>query len=115
NTIDWEKQGPKRESDIKEMTGYFWKNPNVHAFGAYTPSLGSGLYHMADPRIAPGMKLWSYGVGNDRTWATLSTASLQPYVEIQGGPIADQSIKLELRANETRWHIEYWIPTDKPL
>lgn len=115
DTIDWQRQGPKRESDIKEMTGYFWKNPDTNAFGAYTPSLGTGLYHVADAHISPGMKLWSYGVGEDRAWATLSTSSAQPYIEIQGGPIGDQSIKLELPAKETRWHIEYWIPTDKPL
>jgi len=115
DTIDWEKQGPKRESDIQEMTGYFWKSRDANAFGAYTPSLGTGLYHIADQAIAPGMKLWSYGVGDDHAWATLSTASAQPYVEIQGGPIGDQSIKLELPPKQTRWHVEYWIPTDKPL
>ena len=61
------------------------------------------------------MKLWSYGVGDDQSWATLSTASLQPYIEIQGGPIGDQSTKLELPKKETRSHVEYWIPADKPL
>ena len=113
-TIDWQSQGVKRESDIKEMTGYFWKSRDANAFGAYTPSLGTGLYHVAD-ETSPGMKLWSYGVGGDRAWATLSTASAQTYIEIQGGPIGDQSIKLELPPKEERWHIEYWIPTDKPL
>jgi hypothetical protein len=115
DTIDWQVQGPKHESDIKQMTGYFWKTRDANAFGAYTPSLGAGLYHVADEAISPGMKLWSYGVGDDRTWATLSGASKQPYIEIQGGPIGDQSIKLELLPKKTRWHVEYWIPTDKPL
>jgi len=115
DTIDWQRQGPKHESAIKEMTGYFWKNRDANAFGAYTPSLGTGLYHVADEAISPGMKLWSYGVGDDRAWATLSTAAPQPYIEIQGGPIGDQSIKLELLPKKTRWHVEYWIPTDKPL
>lgn len=115
DTIDWLKQGPRHESDIKEMTGYFWKTRDANAFGAYTPSLGTGLYHIAGEAISPGMKLWSYGVGDDRDWATLSTASEQPYIEIQGGPIGDQSVKLELPAQKTRWHVEYWIPTDKAL
>jgi hypothetical protein len=114
-TIDWENQGPRHESDIKEMTGYFWKTRDTNAFGVFTPSLGTGLYHVADEAISPGMKLWSYGVGDDRAWATLSTGSPQPYVEMQGGPIGDQSIKLELAPQQTRWHAEYWIPTDKPL
>lgn len=115
DTIDWKKSGPKKEADIKEMTGYFWRTKDVNAFGAYTPSLGTGLYHIADEKIAGGIKLWSYGVDKDTIWSVLSTAKKQPYVEIQGGPIGDQSIKLEMEPNDTRWHVEYWIPTDKRL
>jgi hypothetical protein len=115
DTIDWENSGPKHEADIKEMTGYFWKTKDVNAFGAYTPSLGTGLYHIADSKIAGGIKLWSYGVDKGTIWSVLSTAKKQPYVEIQGGPIGDQSIKLEMKSNETRWHTEYWIPTDREL
>ena len=115
DTIDWEQSGPKHESDIQEMTGFFWKTKDANAFGAFTPSFGTGLYHIADEAISPGMKLWSYGVGKDRAWATLSTARHDPYVEIQGGPIGDQSIKLELQPKETRWHVEFWIPSSKAL
>jgi len=114
-TIDWQESGPKQESDIQEMTGYFWKTRDANGFGAFTPSRGAGLYHVADEAIAPGMKLWSYGVGKDRAWATLSTARREPYVEIQGGPIGDQSTKLELPPGATRWHLEFWIPASKPL
>ncbi|MFL5789601.1 MAG: DUF5107 domain-containing protein, partial [Flavisolibacter sp.] len=115
DTIDWATNGPRTEKDIKEMTGYFWKTKDANAFGAYTPSIGTGLYHIADENIASGVKLWSYGTGNDSSWATLSTAKHQTYIEIQGGPIGDQSIKLELKPKEGRWHVEYWIPTDKEL
>ncbi|HAH24220.1 MAG TPA: DUF5107 domain-containing protein, partial [Prolixibacteraceae bacterium] len=115
DTIDWKSQGPVHEADIKEMTGYFWKTRDVNAFGVFTPSLGCGLYHVADESIAPGMKLWSYGRGTDSTWATLSTARHAPYIEMQGGPIGDQSIKLELQPKEKRWHTEYWIPTDQQM
>jgi hypothetical protein len=115
DTINWEKEGPKTEADIREMTGYFWKTKDANAFGAFTPSLGAGLYHIADEKIAPGIKLWSYGVGDDSVWSVLSTAKHQPYIEIQGGPIGDQSIKLEMQPEETRWHTEFWIPTDKEI
>ena len=115
DSMDWKTNGPKREKDIKEMTGYFWKTRDVNAFGAFTPSLGSGLYHVADESISPGIKLWSYGSGPDSTWSTLSTATGRRYAEIQGGPIGDQSIKLELQPKETKWHLEFWIPTDKLL
>ncbi len=115
DTIDWERQGPRTQTDIKEMTGYFWKTKDANAFGAFTPSLGTGLYHIADEKIADGIKLWSYGVGDDSAWSVLSTAKHQTYIEIQGGPIGDQSIKLELQPKQTRWHAEYWIPSDKEL
>lgn len=115
DTIDWQTQGPKTETDIKEMTGYFWRTKDVNAFGAFTPSLGTGLYHIADDKIAPGVKLWSYGIGEDSAWAVLSTAKHQTYVEIQGGPLGDQSIKTELQPNETKWHVEYWFPADAPI
>jgi len=115
DTIDWLKKGPITESDIREMTGYFWKTKDVNAFGAYTPSTGTGLYHIADENIAGGIKLWSYGAGPDSSWSLLSIAKHQRYAEIQGGPIGDQSIKLEMKPGETRSHVEYWIPTDKEL
>ncbi|HET6993324.1 MAG TPA: DUF5107 domain-containing protein [Chitinophagaceae bacterium] len=113
DTIDWVMQGPKRESDIREMTGYFWQTTDVNTFGAYTPSKGTGLYHAADSKMAPGIKLWSYG--DDSAWSVLSSANNQRYIEIQGGPIADQSIKLEMRPKETRSHTEYWFPADREL
>jgi hypothetical protein len=115
DTIDWVSQGPKTESDIGEMTGYFWKSSDANAFGAFTKSLGTGLYHVADGKQAPGIKLWSYGVGPDSAWAMLSTAKHQPYIEIQGGPLSDQSIKTELKTKQRHWHVEYWFPTDKKL
>ena len=115
DTMDWKKEGPVCEADIKEMTGFFWITHNTNAFGVFTPSLGTGLYHVADERISPGMKLWSYGSGEDSTWSTLSTASHTPYVEMQGGPIRDQSIKLELQPKEIHAHTEYWIPVDREM
>ena len=122
DTINWVKEGPKTEADIHEMTGYFWESKDaiagtgaVNAFGAFTPSLGAGLYHLADSAIAGGTKLWSYGVGADSAWSTLSTPRHQTYLEIQGGPLTDQSVKAELRPGETKWHIESWYPVNKPL
>lgn len=115
DTLEWKSGDIKYERDIKEMTGYFWKTKDVNAFGAFTPSLGSGLYHVAEENSTPGIKLWSYGIGRDREWALLSTPNRQGYVEIQGGPISDQSIKLELKPSMKRNHVEYWIPTDSVL
>ena len=115
DTIDWRKEGPANESEIQEMTGYFWENPDASVFGVFTPSAGSGLYHAASRSDAPGIKLWSYGTGADSAWATLSTASHSPYIEIQGGPISTQAIKLKMEPDEYKHHVEYWIPTDRDI
>ena len=59
DTIDWKTEGIHHERDIKEMTGYFWKTKDVNAFGAYTPSLGSGSIISPTNPVRP---VSSYGV-----------------------------------------------------
>lgn len=114
-SIDWVKEGPKTNADIKNMTGYFWKNSDCNAFGCFSPSHQIGLYHVADKSSVPGMKLWSYGMHRDLDWSFLSSLSKQSYLEIQAGPIADQSIKKQLDPGEMHQHIEYWMPSHTPI
>lgn len=85
-TIDWETQGPRSQVDVRRMTGYFWQKPECSAFGVFTPSLGAGLYHVADPRQMPGMKLWSDGIGRDEAWVSQYTLDGKQCLEIQGRP-----------------------------
>jgi hypothetical protein len=113
--IQWSQEGPKTQADIKGMTGYFWRNPDVHAFGVYTPSLQCGLYHVADPRLTPGMKLWSYGVGKHEPWSYSASRARDCFLEIQAGPFADQSIKSDLQPGQSQGSMEFWIPSLLPL
>ncbi|PLS18754.1 DUF5107 domain-containing protein [Bacillus sp. M6-12] len=114
-TIQWdsEKYGLLKQHD--RMSGYFWEKPECNAFGVYTPSLGCGLYHIADSKQVPGIKLWTYGIGRDERWAHVSSLGENSYIEIQAGPIVDQSIKEELEPGEHHVHTEYWIPSAVPL
>jgi hypothetical protein len=114
-TIDWEKDGPKTNADIEHMSGYFWKNPNCNAFGCFSRSGGVGLYHVAEKTSVPGIKLWSYGMGRDLRWSYLSSSNKQSYLEIQAGPIKDQSLKNELAPGEKHTHLEFWLPCEKEL
>jgi Domain of unknown function (DUF5107) len=109
--IDWDTEGPRTQSSIKSMIGYFWRHPDCCAFGAFTPSLGVGLYHVADPSLAPGMKLWSDGVGRDERWVSQYTLDGGQCLEIQAGPLVDQSVKDTLAAGAERYHIEFWLPS----
>ena len=109
--IDWQANGPRRQSEVARMVGFFWREPDCHAFGAFTPSLGAGLYHVADPSLTPGIKLWSDGIGRDERWVTQYTLDGSQCLEIQAGPLVDQSVKDALAAGASRHHVEFWIPT----
>jgi hypothetical protein len=113
-TIDWETDGPRRQADVRRMTGFFWRGPDCGAFGVFTPSLGAGLYHVADPSSVPGMKLWSDGVGRDEAWVNQYTLDNEQCLEIQAGPLIDQSVKDVLQPGQLRSHLEFWIPSHTP-
>ena len=108
---------PKTQADIPSMCGYFWRPTSsptdLVAFGAFTPSRGIGLYHFSSLR---GVKLWSDGIGEDARWVTQYLAdSTTQLLEIQAGPLADQSIKSLLGPGESHTHCEIWLPSRKPL
>jgi hypothetical protein len=113
--IEWKGSREYRLSDFDRMQGFFWKTADCHAFGMFTPSLGSGLYHIADPAETPGMKLWMYGIGPHEEWAHLSSARRESYAEIQAGPMLEQSENNQLQPGERHSHTQYWIPSSEPL
>ena len=112
--IDWKAEGPRRQSDVRRMTGFFWKKPDCYAFGVFTPSLSAGLYHVADPCETPGIKLWSDGIGRDEAWVSQYTLDGEQCLEVQAGPLVDQSVKDALDPGQLRHHVEFWIPSGTP-
>lgn len=115
--IDWETEGPKKNGDMHSMAGFFWREPEdgLNAFGAYTPSLGIGLYHIADPELMPGIKMWSEGVEKQKEMIQACMLEKTEFLEIQAGPLIDQGVKDVLGPGETHYHVEFWIPSDKPI
>lgn len=114
-TIDWETQGPHSQANIRRMTGYFWQKPDCGAFGVFTPSVGVGLYHVADPQQMPGMKLWSDGIGRDESWVSQYTLDGAQCLEIQAGPLVDQSVKAMLQPLQRHEQVEFWLPSLRRL
>ena len=114
-TIDWNTEGPRRQSDVHRMTGFFWQKPDNRAFGVFTPSLGAGLYHVADPAQMPGMKLWTDGIGRDEGWVSQYTLDGKQCLEIQAGPLIDQSKKDVLAPGQLHQQVEFWIPSERRL
>lgn len=109
--IDWGADGPRSQADVHRMTGYFWQEPDCEAFGVFTPSIGVGLYHVADRRQMPGMKLWSDGIGRDEAWVNQYTLDEAQCLEIQAGPLVDQSRKAMLGPGQRHEQVEFWIPS----
>ena len=58
DSMDWLDQ---RRSEISEMTG-FGRPRMLMVLVLSRPPLGTGLYHVADGKIAGGIKLWTYGM-----------------------------------------------------
>lgn len=111
----WNNEKKNYIRDFDSMAGFFWKDASQNAFGVYTPSLGTGLYHIAKEKDVPGIKLWTYGIGAEEIWSFNTALQNESYVEIQAGPIKDQSIKDDLNPGQEKIYCEYWIPTTKPL
>lgn len=109
--IHWEAEGPACQADVCRMTGYFWQKPDCNTFGVFTPSLGVGLYHVADSTLMPGMKLWSDGIGRDEAWVSQYTLDGAQCLEIQAGPLVDQSAKVILQPGQRHEQVEFWIPS----
>lgn len=113
-SIDWRSQGPKQQADINRMTGFFWKTADCDAFGVFTPGLHSGLYHVAPRSEVPGIKLWSDGIGRDEEWVAQYTLDGSQCLEIQAGPLIDQSITSTLPPSAMHHRTEFWIPAAEP-
>lgn len=111
----WDDNKKNYIRDFDSMAGFFWKDATENAFGVFTPSLGTGLYHIADEKGVPGIKLWTYGIGSEEIWSYNTAIRNESYVEIQAGPIKDQSIKDDLQPGQHKTYCEYWIPTTKAL
>ncbi|SDX45274.1 DUF5107 domain-containing protein [Paenibacillus sp. CF384] len=113
--LEWSREREYRLADFDRMQGFFWKTSDCTAFGMYTPSLGSGLYHVADPAVTPGMKLWLYGTGRHEAWAHQTSQRQESYVEIQAGPLLEQADNTKLQPGARHTHVEYWLPSTVPL
>ncbi|SEO66650.1 DUF5107 domain-containing protein [Paenibacillus sp. OV219] len=113
--IEWSRERGYTLSDFDRMQGFFWKSTDCNAFGMYTPSLSSGLYHIADPAETPGIKLWLYGLGKHEDWAHSTAIRRESYVEIQAGPLLEQADNNMLQPGARHMHTEFWIPSAEPL
>jgi len=96
------------------MLGLFWVDHTDIYFGAFHHNLGYGVMHLADPKVVPGMKLWSFGKQGTREWAKLLGDEDRGYAEIQSGAFKTQDEVGLLKPGESKYFIEFWMGARSP-
>ncbi|MBE7499784.1 MAG: DUF5107 domain-containing protein [Verrucomicrobiales bacterium] len=86
-------------------------------FGGYDHRAQAGIVHVADHRIAPGKKQWTwgnhaFGYAWDRNLTDPDTTGLcAPYIELMAGVYTDNQPDFSfLQPGETKCWSQYWYP-----
>ncbi|HWA83925.1 MAG TPA: DUF5107 domain-containing protein [Fimbriimonadaceae bacterium] len=103
--LDWYK-------NIPVPTSYMVVETNYDFFGGYDHGKRAGFVHVADRRIAPGKKQWTWGNHPfGWAWDRNLTDSDGPYVELMAGVFTDNQPDFSFLAPyETRTFKQTWFP-----
>src|SRR5256714_14025916 len=80
--------------------------------GGYDHAARAGVVHVADHRVAPGKKLWTWGNHEfGYAWDRNLTDEDGPYVELMAGGFSDNQPDFSfLHPYETKSFRQYWYP-----
>lgn len=114
-------QGPGGGTDIRWYrnipvpTSYMAMGSRHDFFGGYDHAAQAGLVHVADHRIAPGKKLWTWGDHEfGHAWERHLTDEDGPYVELMAGVYTDNQPDFSfLQPYETRTFVQRWYPIQR--
>jgi tetratricopeptide (TPR) repeat protein len=82
--------------------------------GVYYERSDWGVIHVADHRILPGKKTWTWGTDhNGAVWTSTLTDNDGPYVEFQAGRELSQTSHSYLPPNHADRFVEYWYPVNR--
>ncbi len=82
--------------------------------GVYYEKDDHGVIHVADHRLVPGKKTWTWGYGPaGRAWIDKLTDSDGQYVEFQAGRFETQMEHEFLAPHQVDHFTHYWYPVDK--
>lgn len=103
--IDWYR-------NVAVPTSYMCVETADDFFGGYDHGVGAGFVHVADHRIAPGKKQWTWGNSPfGWAWDRNLTESDGPYVELMAGVYTDNQPDFSFLApGETRTFSQFWYP-----
>lgn len=103
--IDWYR-------NVRVPTSYMCLGTADDFFGGYDHGVGAGFVHVADHRIAPGKKMWTWGNAPfGWAWDRNLTEDDGPYVELMAGVYTDNQPDFSFLApGETRTFSQFWYP-----
>ncbi len=101
--------------NIPVPTSYMVLDSGYDFFGGYDHARQAGLVHVADRRIAPGKKLWTWGAAEfGQAWDRELTDADGPYIELMAGVFTDNQPDFSwLRPYETRTFKQHWYPIQR--
>ena len=99
-------------ANIPVPTSYMCMGSQEDFFGGYDHSQQAGLVHVADHRIAPGKKQWTWGNhAFGYAWDRNLTDADGPYIELMAGVFTDNQPDFSyLQPGETKAWSQYWYP-----
>lgn len=107
-------------ANIPTPCSYMAMGSREDFFGGYDHRAQAGLVHIADHRIAPGKKQWTWG-NHPFGWAwdrnltdATSDGEYRPYIELMAGVFTDNQPDFSfLMPGESRAWSQYWYPIQK--
>lgn len=104
-------------ANIPVPTSYMCMGTKEDFFGGYDHKARAGLVHVADHRIAPGKKQWTwgnheFGYAWDRNLTDPNAqGECAPYIELMAGVFTDNQPDFSfLQPGETKGWSQYWYP-----
>ena len=98
--------------NIPVPTSYMIVDTVDDFFGGYDHAARAGFVHVADHRVAPGKKQWTWGNAPfGHAWDALLTDGDGPYVELMAGVYTDNQPDFAwLMPGETKTFTQTWYP-----
>lgn len=99
-------------ANIPVPTSYMATGSRYDFVGGYDHARRAGVVHVAEHRISPGKKQWTWGdAAFGRAWERHLTDGDGPYIEIMAGVYTDNQPDFSFLAPyETRTFTQHWYP-----
>jgi len=98
--------------NVENANSFFAWQSRDDWFGTYDHKADAGTVHVADHRVMPGKKLWTWGSGpSGRIWEDILTEGGGPYYEPQAGAFSDNQPDYHwMEPGQVRVAHDYWYP-----